>query len=182
VGALVFVPLLFLLGTRIGRDPSLVQSPLLGKPAPVFDLPRIDDTGTLSSDSLSGKIYVINFWASWCVPCREETPAVESFYRRWRHEGVEVVGVLFGDDADSARTFRQRFGGTWPLVNDPTGRAAIDYGVFGVPETYVVDSRGVVMAKLVGAVDAATLEDVIIGLDAGGGPVSSENERYRTTP
>ena len=182
VAALVFVPLLFLLGTRIGRDPSLVRSPLLGKPAPVFHLPRIDDTGTFSSEDLSGKIYVVNFWASWCVPCREETPALESFYRRWRPEGVEVVGILFGDDVDPARTFRQRLGGSWPLVDDPTGRAAIDYGVFGVPETYVVDSRGRVMAKLVGAVGHTTLDEVIAGLDGGGGPVSSENDRYRTSP
>lgn len=178
----LFVPILFLLGSRVGRDPRLVRSPLLGKSAPAFDLPRIDGEGRLSSAGLSGRVYVLNFWASWCIPCREETPVLESFYQRWRPQGVELVGILFDDQPDAARAFRQELGGSWPLVDDPGSRTAIDYGVFGVPETYVVDDRGVVMAKLIGAVGPTTLDDVLARLRTGGTPITSENDRYRTRP
>jgi cytochrome c biogenesis protein CcmG/thiol:disulfide interchange protein DsbE len=178
----VLVPFLFALGSRLGKDPRLVASPLLGKPAPRFVLPRIDTAGELSSSDLSGRVYVVNFWASWCVPCREETPVLEDFYQRWRPRGVELVGILNNDEVDAARQFRSEFGGTWPLVDDPDGRAAIDHGVFGVPETFVIDERGVVMAKLVGAVAPGTLDEILAALATGGEPVYSENDRYRRSP
>jgi cytochrome c biogenesis protein CcmG/thiol:disulfide interchange protein DsbE len=182
VGVVVLVPFLFLLGSRLGKDPRLVASPLLGKSAPAFDLPRIDAPGEVSSADLSGRVYVVNFWASWCVPCVEENAVLEDFYQRWRPRGVELVGILYNDDVDSARRFRARFGGTWPLVDDPRGQAAIDHGVFGVPETFVVDERGVIMAKFVGAVAPGTLDRMLADLAAGGDPVYSKNDRYRRSP
>ncbi len=182
VGITVLVPFLFLLGTRLGSDPRLVRSPLLGQPAPEFSLERFDQPGTISSADLAGRVYVVNFWASWCVPCREETPALESFYQRWRSQGVELVGILYNDTLGAAGEFRRQFGGSWPLVDDPSGRAAIDYGVFGVPETFVVDERGVIMAKLVGAVGPTTLDEVLAGIQAGADLLYSENDRYRRGP
>jgi cytochrome c biogenesis protein CcmG/thiol:disulfide interchange protein DsbE len=136
----------------------------------------------VSTDRLAGRIYVLNFWASWCVPCREETPALESFYRRWHPEGVELVGVLYDDTIGAARSFRRELGGTWPLVDDPGGRVALDYGVRGVPETYVVDADGTIMAKLIGAVGPTTLDRVLDQIGTGSAPIASRNDRYRTEP
>ena len=175
----VLIGLLFILGGRIGKDPTFVRSPLLGKPAPTFSLPRFDQPGRLSSSQLSGRTYVVNFWASWCVPCREETAALEAFYRQWRPRGVELVGILYNDTVEAALAFRKELGGTWPLVDDPGSRTAIDYGVFGIPETFVIDEGGIVMAKLTGAVGPGVLEDMLARLDAGSAPVFSENDQYQ---
>ncbi|MGH9245359.1 MAG: TlpA disulfide reductase family protein, partial [Acidimicrobiales bacterium] len=101
IGMAVLVPLVLVLWSRIGTDPRLVESPLLDRPAPTWELPRIDSTGTLSSADLDGQIYVVNFWASWCVPCRRENGALDAFYERWRDRGVEVVGILYADDTGS---------------------------------------------------------------------------------
>ena len=178
----VLVPVLFVLGTQMGHDPSLVRSPLLGKSAPSLDLARIGSLGRVSSSDQRGRVYVVNFWASWCVPCRQETPALRSFYDRWQPRGVELIGILYADTTANAVAFHNEFGGSWPIVDDPGQRVAIDYGVRGVPETFVIDERGVVMAKLVGAVGPTTLDGVIQQIQSGGQPVSTRNSRYRSSP
>ena len=180
-GVVAVVPFLFMLGSRLGKDPSLVRSPLLGKPAPAFSLPRIDQPGTLGSAELTGKIYVVNFWASWCVPCVEETPVLEDFYQRWRTRNVEFVGILYNDTVKAAQEFRRRVGGTWPLVDDPGTRTTVNYGVYGVPETFVVDGRGVIMAKLVGAIAPGTLDNILARLGQGA-PIYEQNNQYRQAP
>jgi cytochrome c biogenesis protein CcmG/thiol:disulfide interchange protein DsbE len=181
VAVLVVLPLLGVLAARVARGPTLVRSPLLGKPAPDFSLPRFDRPGTLSSAGLRGRPYVVNFWASWCVPCREETAVLETFYRRWQSSGVELVGILYADERDSALKFRRQYGGSWPLVDDD-GATALEFGVRGVPETFVVDERGFIMAKLVGAVSSGALDDVMAQLATGSAPVYTENDRYRRAP
>ena len=167
-------------GSRLGEDPTLVKSPLLGKPAPSFELPLLDG-GSLSSADLAGQPYVVNFWASWCVPCREEAPILQSFHERWSGRGVTLLGVVYQDTASKAREFREEFGLTFPQALDPGGIAALDFGVFGIPETYVVDSQGIVMAKLIGAVGPATLDDVLAQIEAGQ-MVTDRNDQYRTGP
>lgn len=178
----VSVPLLYALGDRLRSGPSLVRSPLLGKPAPAFALPRLDGEGTITSTSLAGRRYVVNFWASWCVPCQEENLVLADFYRRVAPNGVELVGITYSDQAGDALRFRAAFGGSWPLLGDPGSRAAIDFGVFGVPETFIVDERGRVMAKFVGALSPGALELAFARLDSGEGPLSESNERYRRSP
>lgn len=167
-------------GRQLGRDATFVKSPLIGKLAPTFSLPGLDG-GRVASADYRGKVYVVNFWASWCVPCREEAPHLQSFYERWSADGVGVVGIVYNDRQDRALAFRDEFGLSFPQVMDPDGRAAIDFGVFGVPETYVVDDRGVVMAKLVGAVGPTTLDEVLSRIRMGE-QYTAENDRYRTGP
>ncbi|HEX2063732.1 MAG TPA: redoxin domain-containing protein [Acidimicrobiales bacterium] len=181
VALLVVLPLLGVLAARVARGPTLVRSPLLGKPAPDFSLPRFDRPGAVSSAELTGRPYVVNFWASWCVPCREETVVLETFYRRWQPRGVELIGILYADEQDSALEFRRQYGGSWPLVDD-NGATALEFGVRGVPETFVVDESGIIMAKLVGAVSAGTLDEVMAQVAAGSAPVYSKNDRYRKGP
>lgn len=179
-GFTVVVPTLFLFGSQLGRDPTIVPSPLLGKPAPAFSLPRFDQPGRISTSDFSGRITVLNFWASWCVPCREETAVLEDFYRR-RSPGIELIGILFNDTRQAALAFRRQLGGSWPLVDDPGGRTTIDYGVFGVPETFVIDQGGVVRAKLVGAIRPGALDDVLARLDLDAS-IYQKNDDYRTSP
>lgn len=179
-GAAVVLAWAVTAGRQLGRDPTLVRSPLIGKPGPGFSLPRLDG-GTVASAEFTGRLYVVNFWASWCVPCREEAPELQAFYERWSPAGVGMIGIVYNDDAGAARSFREEFGLTYPQATDPGGRAAIDFGVFGVPETFVIDARGVVMAKLIGAVGPGTLDQVVAEVREGQ-QYTSANDRYRTGP
>ena len=170
----------FVAGRSLGRDPREVRSALLGKPAPAFELPTLNG-GTVDSTEWDGDVVVVNFWASWCVPCREEAPELEAFARQWKDRDVRLVGIVYSDDESEAAAFRDRYRLTYPQALDPGGRTAIDFGVFGVPETYVIDRDGTVMAKLLGAVDAGTLERVVASV-SDGRTVSEQNDRYRTQP
>ena len=167
-------------GRSLGRDPRQVRSALLGKEAPALRLPTLDG-GIVDSAEWHGDVVVVNFWASWCVPCREEAPELQSFAQRWQDRGARLVGVVYNDEESEAAAFRDRYGLTYPQALDPGGRAAIDFGVFGVPETYVIAGDGTVMAKLLGAVDAATLDRVVASVKDGQ-TVSEQNDRYRTRP
>lgn len=165
---------------QLGTDPRLIQSPLLGKPAPAFSLPALEG-GQVASTDYVGRPYIVNFRASWCVPCRAEAPYLQAFYERWSPQGLGMVGVVYNDTEEKARAFREEFGLTFPQAMDPDGLAALDHGVFGIPETYVVDQRGIVMAKLIGAVSATTLDGVVSQV-LQGQTVSSRNDQYRTGP
>ena len=167
-------------GRSLGRDATVVRSPLLDKPAPAFRLPALGG-GDVDSHSFGGDVVVVNFWASWCVPCRDEAPELNAFEERARDRGVRLVGIVYNDDADKASEFRDRYGLRYPQALDAGGRTAIDFGVFGVPETYIIDRRGIVKAKLMGAVDARTLEGAVAAVEDGG-TVSTSNDRYRTAP
>ncbi len=155
------LPVLFLLAYGFRTDPGYVPSPLIAKPAPPFALTLFDGEH-LSLDELRGKVVVVNFWASWCFPaCYEEAPVLEAAWRVDKNKNVVIVGVNVQDTEKAAREFMDRFQFTFPNGPDPGGKISIDYGVYGIPETFVLDKEGRIAYKHVGAVDADTLSTQI---------------------
>jgi cytochrome c biogenesis protein CcmG/thiol:disulfide interchange protein DsbE len=156
---LAALPVLALLAYGFVLDPRNIPSPLVGRPAATFTLTAFDGT-PLTLDALRGKVVVVNFWASWCNPaCYDEAPVLERAWRTYRDRGVVVVGVDMQDTAEAAQEFIRRFQLTFPNAPDHGGKVAVEYGVYGVPETFFVDRAGTIRAKHVGAVT----EDVIRG-------------------
>jgi len=121
--------------------------------APTFSLERLDGEGELTLESLRGQPVVLNFWASWCVPCREEMPLLEDGWQRWRERGVVFVGVDVDDFRGDARTFLDETGVTYPNVYDGKGSLVGRYGLTGYPETYFIDADGDVVYRIAGPVD-----------------------------
>jgi cytochrome c biogenesis protein CcmG/thiol:disulfide interchange protein DsbE len=145
------VPLLLLLAYGFRLNPRDVPSPLVGRPASPFTLTTFDGQ-PLSLERLQGKVVVLNFWASWCTPaCYDEAPVLERSWRAWQDRGVMVVGVDIQDSVEAAQRFMRQFSLTFPNARDLTGKVSIDYGVYGVPETFFIDRRGRIRAKHVGA-------------------------------
>lgn len=166
---LLVVPLGWLLFTGFGRDPREVSSPLIGTPAPEWTLPTLDG-GTLSSADLAGRPYIVNFWASWCIPaCVDEHPVLASVHER-QGEELQVVGVLYQDSAADAEAFLARYGDAgYPHVIDDAGRLAIDFGVTGPPETFFVDAGGIVRDKQFGPLTDALMADRLAAILAAAG-------------
>jgi cytochrome c biogenesis protein CcmG/thiol:disulfide interchange protein DsbE len=154
--ALLLAALVFVLA---GAEPStnkLADSPLLGKPAPALagaDYDLVDSTGTW---------VLVNYFATWCTPCRAEHDDLVAFSNAHAIAGdASVVSVVFSDDADDVERFFDVNGGDWPVVSDDDGRIATDWGVTGVPESYLIAPNGVVRAKIVGGVDLEKLEQLL---------------------
>ena len=129
-----------------------------GKPAPDFTLKRIDRPGALQLASLRGKVVVLNFWASWCFPCKQEAPALAAASRRWG-ERVVVLGVDVNDVAGDARRFARKYGLDYALVHDNHNLTSPKYGLTGLPETFFIDRHGTVVAHVPGEVKAADIRD-----------------------
>jgi cytochrome c biogenesis protein CcmG/thiol:disulfide interchange protein DsbE len=138
-----------LLFAGLHNDPKLIPSPLIGKPSPVFDLPELNQPGArVSNGTLAGKPYLMNVWASWCPSCRDEHPFVEEFARKGK---VRIVGLNWKDDPEDAKRWLAQFGNPYnDIAVDESGRTGIDFGVYGAPETFLVDGQGIVRYKHVG--------------------------------
>ncbi|MBL8595151.1 MAG: DsbE family thiol:disulfide interchange protein, partial [Devosia sp.] len=144
------------------RDPSLVRSVLINKPAPAFALPAVAGTGVEGFDtaSLKGEVTVVNVFASWCIPCREEHPLLE---RLKAETGVRIFGINQKDAPENAVAFLTELGNPYQRIGgDSDNRVSIDWGVYGVPETFVVNAEGVITFKHVGPISPDSLEKEVI--------------------
>jgi len=154
-GLVVVVPLIAFLALGLRSDPSRIDSPLVGKPAPELALADLDGKKIRLQD-LRGKPVVINFWATWCQACVVEHPVLLEASRRFEGR-VQFLGLIYQDDPVTVRSFLDRHGSWGPSLVDPGGRLAIAYGVYGVPETFILDSQGTIVDKVTGPVDAREL-------------------------
>ena len=149
------------LATSPPATTRLATSPLVGKAAP-SPATRTIDGETFRLSNLRGKWVLVNFFATWCVPCRVEHPDLVRFEQRHASIGdAAVVGVVYDDSAEAVRAFRDKEGGEWPMIMDPDGKMALDFGVRGVPESFLVDPTGVIVARIVGGVRAGQLEELL---------------------
>jgi cytochrome c biogenesis protein CcmG/thiol:disulfide interchange protein DsbE len=147
--------------SRTNAAGRAVHSPLLHHRAPAFELVRLDGGG-LSLYALRGRIVVLNFWASWCIPCRAEAPLLEQASRRWIHRGVDIVGIATGDTPQGARQFRSKFKLAYPQVSDDgQNSVAAAYGLRGVPATIVIDEHGTVRGTILGQLHGSMLDDAL---------------------
>lgn len=160
------------LASRFGTDPQLVASPLIGQPAPDLTLTRLTDDTDLTLDDLNGLVVVVNFWASWCVACRAEHDDLLATANAFADRGVRFLGVVYQDDPKHAAAFLDELGwGTnYEYVVDPGSRAAIAFGVFGVPETFFINGDGIIVGKISGESDALLLGATIDQILGGGQP------------
>ena len=155
VGVAVAV-IVALLATGLGRDPSVIASPLVGRTAPNFTLPQLDGPPVTLS-RLRGQVVVINFWASWCTECHVEQAALDQVWQQFQDSGVVVIGVNFQDTAGAARSYVSTADVTYPVVEDSDSSTALAYGLRGVPETFVVNESGRIVDHVIGPVDEAAL-------------------------
>jgi len=145
-----------LLMTALGRDPSVIASPLVGRAAPNFTLPQLDGP-PVTLAKLRGQVVVVNFWASWCAECQTEQAALDQTWRQFQDSGVVVIGINFEDSTGAARGYVRADDVRYPVVEDADSRTALAYGLRGVPETFVVNQSGRIVNRVIGPVDAATL-------------------------
>ena len=155
--AAIILGLAVVLTLAFRRDPHDIKTGTVGKPAPAFALPSLADGSTVSLDAYKGKVVVLNFWSSWCIPCKVENPALVDAWERYRGTDVVLIGIVFQDTKDAARDYTARLGNTWTSAVDDDGRVALGYGVFGPPETYFIDADGVIAGRHIGPIDEQTL-------------------------
>jgi cytochrome c biogenesis protein CcmG/thiol:disulfide interchange protein DsbE len=159
--AVVFAALLALLYAGLHHDPHMIPSPLIDKPAPQFTAQLVEPTtGTFSPSQLKGKVWLLNVWASWCVSCREEHPLLLA-YAHAQH--VPLIGLDYKDDPVAARHWLAEAGDPYDVVaGDPSGNIGINYGVYGVPETFLIDRNGTIVYKQIGPLTVHALETKLL--------------------
>jgi cytochrome c biogenesis protein CcmG/thiol:disulfide interchange protein DsbE len=156
----IFGVLVLLLFYGLYQDPHLVPSPLIGRPAPKFTLPALEDPKvTISNADLKGKVSLVNVWATWCVSCRAEH---KELMRLAKVDGVRILGLNYKDDREDAKRWLQIYGNPY-VANafDADGRVGIDWGVYGTPETFLVDRNGIIRYKQIGPIDQQVWEKTL---------------------
>ncbi|MDD2883140.1 MAG: DsbE family thiol:disulfide interchange protein [Rhodoferax sp.] len=159
----IFFVLLIFLGVGLTRDPSVIPSPLIGKPAPLFTAPHLQSPDQIfSPKDMLGKVWLLNTWASWCVACRQEHPILVEFAKT---KTIPVVGLNYKDKEADGLKWLARYGDPYDLtVTDKDGRIGIDFGVYGVPESFLIDKNGIIRYKQIGPITNEALSDKIIPL------------------
>lgn len=147
----LFIGLVLFLLVGLRRDPHEIPSPFINKPAPAFQLKQLQDPNkTFSAQDMRGKVWLLNFWGTWCVACREEHPLLIQFARTG---AVPIIGVDYKDERTAALQMLEDEGNPYTATaSDPDGRLSIDYGVYGAPETYLIDKQGVIRYKQIGPI------------------------------
>ncbi|MFN2577318.1 MAG: DsbE family thiol:disulfide interchange protein [Pyrinomonadaceae bacterium] len=167
----LLIPLVLFLGLAFiffvvllrGRDPHELPSPLINKSAPDFQLQQLNEPGkTISAKEMRGKVWLLNFWGTWCVACREEHPVLVKYSKT---NAVPIYGVDYKDDRAAALQMLAEDGNPYTLtLSDPEGRTSIDYGVYGAPESYLIDKSGVIRFKQIGPITDEVWNDKILPL------------------
>ena len=150
-------------GLMMSDSKSEIPSPLIGKPMPDFELPKLDDPLVIvASDELIGKPFLLNVWASWCITCRYEHPVIEELAKMGR---IPIIGLNYRDPRANALDWLQRFGDPYQFhLADEPGRVAIDFGVYAAPETFLIDSKGMIRFKHIGALTPEIVQDELLPL------------------
>ena len=160
---ILFFLLVILLGVGLTLDPREVPSPYIGKAAPSFNLPKLyASTDSISLEDMKGKVWLLNVWASWCRACRSEHQVINRFVK---NNQIDVIGLNYKDNADEAKQWLDDLGNPYVSVAvDRDGRTGIDWGVYGVPETFVIDKKGIIRYKNIGPVTQQSIDDTILPL------------------
>lgn len=163
--AFIGLALLLFIGVRMnsGKDNSAIPSPLIGKPAPQFLLPVLNQAAKkISTSDLKGQAYLLNVWGSWCPACQIEHPVITDLAKSGK---VKVVGYNYKDETEAANKWLQQFGDPYDLILvDESGRTALDWGIYGAPETFLIDTQGIVRWKHVGPITPEIIEQEILPL------------------
>ena len=159
----IFAVLVLFLAVGLRLNKSEIPSPFIGKPAPTFQLPQLHEPGkTISPQDMAGQVWLLNVWASWCVSCRVEHPVLMDLAKQGV---VPILGLNYKDEREDGARWLQQFGNPYLLsAFDADGRVGIDYGVYGVPETFVIDKRGVIRLKHIGPVTTEVINDKFLPL------------------
>ena len=157
----IFVILVVFLAIGLGHDPREVPSPLINQPAPAFQLAQLhDQTKNFSAAEMRGKVWLLNVWASWCVSCRDEHPVLMELARS---KTIPIYGLNYKDKPEDATAWLRDFGDPYVLsAMDADGRVGIDYGVYGVPENYLIDKNGIIRFKQIGPVTPEVVQNKIL--------------------
>ena len=158
---LVFLVMAGFLAAGLQLNPRKVPSPLVNKPAPTFDLPQLHEPALrVTAQEMKGQVWVLNVFASWCTPCLEEHPYVMQLAKQ---PGIAVVGLSYKDQPEAAKRWLRKHGDPYTKIAvDSDGRVGIHYGVYGVPETYLIDKQGVIRHKQIGPITPRELKDTIL--------------------